>query len=118
MTVGYMILRTGPERDERGKPYVTPWDITRHPDARLIAAAPTLLTALRSLLEIANDRGESEDCWCCGEIGSHADGCEVAAAEAALRQAETNDDDETERLIAEEEDLRENWSSERYRGSR
>lgn len=28
------------------------------------------------------------------------------------------DDDETERLIADEENLREDWSSRRYRGSR
>lgn len=76
-------------RDENGRPEVVPGDMTQHPDARLIAAAPDILAALESLYLASNQYVETLDCWLCGSLAGqpHEDHCAVAVAARAIARA-------------------------------
>lgn len=52
----------------------------RRANARLIAAAPSLLEIMREMITAATSRDELEPCWYCGETYPHADGCVLIRA--------------------------------------
>lgn len=58
-------------------------DLSTHPDARLIAAAPDLLAALKALMNIQD---VTTDCWC-AEVGDPGT-CEACRARQAISKAE------------------------------